>query len=160
MFAWEGATQETIFRVIRLADLVEVARVPGPAFFTFHVINSYQEPLAGGASRVTIDICAYDDTAVVDSFKLERLDAEPHPKLGRWRRFTFDVPSAGAAAPAAGAGASGSRATEELASEIPRLDFELPRVPDALCGHRSRFFYAQRWEPGADGPGQVVKVWW
>lgn len=44
MFAWEGggAGAQTFFRVIRLADLAEVARVPAPPFFTFHVVNAFQ----------------------------------------------------------------------------------------------------------------------
>jgi len=46
MFKWEGARTPTYLRVIRLADLVEVIRVPADAFFTFRELRGTKEATA------------------------------------------------------------------------------------------------------------------
>jgi len=110
-------------------------------------------------------VCAYDDATVVDALKLARLEVEPYPRLGRWRRFVFHVPQS---PPAKGElKKPPAAAAEPLARLLPSLEFELPRVPDVLSGRRSRYFYAMRWGESCGGGssssvghrcGQVVKV--
>ena len=131
-----------------------MSRAP-PCLVCADVINAFQAAASGGGeggTRITIDICAYNDVSIVDALRLGNLDADPAPRYGRWRRFTFPVPAL----------PGGPVAAAEEVAGFPAAEFELPRVPDALSGLPSRFFYAMSWEaaPEAGGKvrGRVVKV--
>ena len=62
MFKWNGATMPTYFRIISLDTGEQVARIPGPAFFTFHHINSYQSK--DNPKKIIVNICAFDDARI------------------------------------------------------------------------------------------------
>jgi hypothetical protein len=47
----------------------------------FHAINAFQVPDSGtGGTRLTLDVCAYDDDSIVDALRLDSLDRAPNPK--------------------------------------------------------------------------------
>lgn len=120
MFQW-CADNAAVFRVVRLADGAQVARIEAPAFFAFHFVNAYEEgaedgeeggddgedaPCAAGSSaaataaagvarargRIVVDCCAYTDPGVIRDLFLGRLRAGDFSTRGtRLRRFVLDL---------------------------------------------------------------------
>ena len=107
-FDWEPG-RGTRFRVIRLSDGEEVARVEADPAFAFHHVNAFER---GG--EVVCDVVTYDDASIIDALYLDRLRAdEPTPAVGALRRYRLPL--------------SGGSARESVRSDT-RL--ELPRVYD------------------------------
>jgi carotenoid cleavage dioxygenase-like enzyme len=78
--------------------------------FSFHHVNAFER---GG--ELTIDMAAYDDAAIDDSFYLDRLRNEPPPPLATPRLLRYRVDLDG-----------GGVAEEELSDvplELPRIDY-------------------------------------
>jgi len=90
MFKWNDSLP-TYFRIISLDNGKEIARIPGPAFFTFHHINAYQTK-KDNEDHIVIDICAYDDHRLVKELYLNKLRQNTFPSgLGYVRRFHLNL---------------------------------------------------------------------
>jgi beta,beta-carotene 9',10'-dioxygenase len=108
------------------------------AFFTFHQANAFERD-----GEIVIDVSAYEDNEIVESFYLDRLRAgrvAPHPRLARYR-----IPLDGDAA--------------VLDQELPE-PVELPRIAYRRCsGREHRYVWGAGWtHPDAPWFDALVKV--
>jgi carotenoid cleavage dioxygenase-like enzyme len=81
-FDWKPE-RGTTFTIIDRATGAVRARVAAEAFFTFHTVNAFEED-----GELVVDLCAYDDVAIVEAFLLENLRAAgevPDVFLRRYR---------------------------------------------------------------------------
>ncbi|CAF0853977.1 unnamed protein product [Didymodactylos carnosus] len=151
MFKWNGATCPTYFRIISLDNGQEIARIPGPSFFTFHHINAYQVT-TDDADEIVVDICAYDDHRLVRELYLDKLRANIFPSgLGYIRRFNLNLKLKQCTEPS------------ENKNELPEQEYighpigyrnslvpvpiELPRINSDYIGKSYRYVYAVRGPP-------------
>jgi carotenoid cleavage dioxygenase-like enzyme len=130
-YEWEPE-RGTTFTVIDRAAGTLAARVPGPAMFSFHHVNAFED-----GDRLVIDLCRYDDASIIDALYLSRLRSHaPVPGAQLWR---YDVPLK-----------DGGEATgEPLADatlELPRIDYR------SRNGRRYRFAYGT----GTSAPGEFL----
>ncbi len=99
--------------------------------FSFHHVNAFERD-----GELTIDMAAYDDATIVDSFYLERLRSTPPPPaaVARLLRYRIDL-------------GSGRVAEEELCDaplELPRIDYR----------ERNGKPYRYTWGVSAPGTGE------
>jgi carotenoid cleavage dioxygenase-like enzyme len=150
MFKWNGSLP-TYFRIISLDDGKEIARIPGPAFFTFHHINAYQINEAQ-ADKIVIDICAYDDHRLVDELYLDKLRQNIFPSgLGYIRRFHLNLNTKQCTEP--------HENFHELSNDqqvaypisyknsVVPVQIDLPRINPNHIGKFYRYIYAVRGPP-------------
>ncbi|CAF4080445.1 unnamed protein product [Adineta steineri] len=167
MFKWNGETMPTYFRIISLDTGEQIAYIPGPAFFQFHHINSYE--CENNKKKIIVDICAFDDPRIIDEFTLNNLRENIFPSgAGYVRRFEVDLdantciePNANAREP------KGIHANSHAHSLIP-IQFELPRINPNFTGKKYQYVYAVRAPPGRIFDGiikldvqtkEVIAVW-
>lgn len=147
MFKWNGDTMPTYFRVISLDTGEQIARIPGPAFFMFHHINSYQSP--ENPKKIFVDICAFDDHRIINELYLNKLRENVFPSgAGYTRRFELDLSANTCSEPNANAREpKGSHSLSYAHSLIP-VQYELPRINPKFIGKPYKYVYAARAEPG------------
>jgi carotenoid cleavage dioxygenase-like enzyme len=135
-YRWEPARGTTFLVIDRRTGELR-ARAAGPPCFAFHHVNAFED-----SGQLVIDMCAYDDASIVQSFYLDRLRAGedvPSPELRRFR-----VPLDG-----------GELSSERLADEA----LELPRIDYRSCNGRPyRFVYGAGARTAGDFLNQLVKV--
>ena len=147
MFKWNGATMPTLFRVISLDTGEEMARIPGPAFFTFHHINSYQTP--DNKNKIITDICAFDDPRVIHELYLNKLRANIFPSGGGFtRRFVLDLDTKTCVESNVDVRASQGNHPVSYANSLVPVQYELPRINPRITGKPYRYLYAVRSPPG------------
>ena len=147
MFKWNGDTMPTLFRVISLDTGEHVAYIAGPAFFTFHHINSYQKP--ENRKKVIVDICAFDDPRVVDELYLDKLRANIFPSgAGYVRRFELDLDANTCTEPNINARSPQGHHPVSHANSLVPVQFELPRINPKFTGKPYRYVYCVRSPPG------------
>ncbi len=147
MFKWNGETMPTYFRVISLDTGEQVARIPGPAFFMFHHINSYQSK--DNKKKIIVDICAYDDNRLINELYLNKLRENIFPSgAGYIRRFELDLNANTCSEPNANARESKGSYPLSYAHSLVPIQFELPRINPRLIGKPYRYIYASRAPPG------------
>jgi carotenoid cleavage dioxygenase-like enzyme len=134
-FAWRPE-RGTSFLVIDRRDGSVRGRWQGPPLFAFHHVNAFEQD-----DRLVIDLCAYEDDAIIRELFLEGLRAGtatvPDATL---RRCTIDL-------------AGGVGVTVETISDVP---FELPRINyGAVNGRPYRYAYGAARRPGA-GPHEWI----
>lgn len=81
-FHWDPQ-QGTRLIVIDRRDGAVRARAESEAFFAFHHVNAFEE-----GDDLVLDVCAYDDSSIIDLLYLDRLragDPLPRPDLRRYR---------------------------------------------------------------------------
>ena len=143
MFKWNGATTPTYFRVISLDTGEQVARIPGPAFFTFHHINSYQNK--DNKKKITVDICAFDDAQIINDLYLNKLRANVFPSGGGYvRRFELDLDANTCVEPNANAREPQGSHPFSYAHSLVPVQFELPRINPKYTGKSYRYVYVDR----------------
>jgi carotenoid cleavage dioxygenase-like enzyme len=147
MFKWNGDTMPTYFRVISLDTGEEVAYIPGPAFFTFHHINAYQNK--DNKKKIIIDICVYDDNRILNELYLNKLRENNFPSgAGYLRRFELDLDANTCSEPNANAREpKGSHCLSYAHSLVP-VQFELPRINPRFLRKPYRYIYAVEAPPG------------
>jgi beta,beta-carotene 9',10'-dioxygenase len=151
MFRWNPSLP-TYFRVIRLDNGEEVARIPGPAFFTFHHINAYQINTTD-RNEIVIDMCTYDDHRIVEEFYLDRLRQNLFPSgFGYVRRFHLDLITEQCSEPY---GNLQTLLTDQptahpisYTNSLVPVQIEFPRINLIYIGRSYRFVYAVRGSPG------------
>lgn len=87
-YRWDPG-RGTRFLVIDRARGRHVATLQGDPFFAFHVINAHDD-----ASRITIDLAAYEDSTIFDAMYLPRLRGQTSRPFGfdlDTRRCTLDL---------------------------------------------------------------------
>ena len=99
----------------------------GEPLFTFHQVNAFERD-----GEVVVDLCAYDNAGIVESFYLDRLRAGETPPHSKLRRFRIPL--------------DGDEAVRE--HELPE-ELELPRVNYRRCAGRE---YRYAWGAGHTGP--------
>lgn len=116
----------TRFRVVRLSDGEEVARVDAPAAFGFHHVNAFER---GGA--IVCDVVTYDDASIIDELYLDRLRSpDPTQTVGTLSRYRLPLQGP----------TTGSVSIEPEALSDAML--ELPRTHDARVEARPyRYVY-------------------
>ncbi|CAF3405131.1 unnamed protein product [Rotaria sp. Silwood2] len=147
MFKWNGKTMPTYFRIISLDTGEQIARIPGPAFFTFHHINSYQNK--HNKKQIIVDICAFDDPRIINELYLDKLRQNIFPSgAGYLRRFQLDLDKKTCIEPNANARqAKGDHYYSYAHSLIP-IQFELPRINPRFITKQYRYIYCVRALPG------------
>ncbi len=147
MFKWNGETMPTYFRIISLDTGEQVARIPGPAFFAFHHINSYQSK--DNKKKIIVDICAFDDHRIINELYLNKLRENIFPSgAGYVRRFELDLDANTCSESNANAREpKGSHCLSYAHSLVP-IQFELPRINPRFIGKLYRYVYAARAPPG------------
>ena len=91
------------------------------ACFGFHIINSFERDDA-----VVIDLIAYEDAAIVNSFYLDRLRAGGGPATGTLTRFTIPL----------GQGSVEREILADATLELPAFDYR------GLAGHPYRYLWS------------------
>ena len=147
MFKWNESLP-TYFRVIRLDNGEEVARIPGPSFFTFHHINAYEN----NADEIIIDLCAYDDHRLVEELCLRKVRENIFPSgLGYLRRFHLNLKTNRCQEPSTNT--NPLPMDEQIAYPISHrnslvpVQFDLPRINLDHQGQLYRYIYAVRGPP-------------
>lgn len=148
MFKWNGDTMPTYFRVISLDTGEQVAYIPGPPFFHFHHINSY-EVEENNKKKGIVDICAFDDARIIEELHLNKLRENVFPSgAGYIRRFELNLDDSTCTEPNANAREQkGSHGVSHAHSLIP-VQFELPRINANYLGKAYRYLYCVRATPG------------
>ncbi|CAF1196877.1 unnamed protein product [Adineta steineri] len=150
MFKWNDALP-TYFRIISLDNGEEVARIPGPAFFTFHHINAYQAK-ENDEDHIIIDICAYDDHRLVKELYLNKLRQNMFPSgLGYVRRFDLNLKTQQCTEPYE----NHQKLSDNQQQSYPNsfrnslvpVQFDLPRINSNFIGKLYRYIYAVRGPP-------------
>jgi beta,beta-carotene 9',10'-dioxygenase len=133
-YTWRG-DEPTLFRVFDRGTGELRGTYETDAFFCFHHVNAFER---GG--ELVLDLCAYEDSSVIDSLYLD--DAGPKGKLPpvELRRYTLDLDG-------------GAVRREPLADgflELPRIDY----------GRRNTRDYAYAYFTGSDESwiDRLVKV--
>jgi carotenoid cleavage dioxygenase-like enzyme len=151
MFKWNPSLP-TYFRVIRLDNGEEVARIAGPAFFTFHHVNAYQISQTDG-NEIVIDMCTYDDGRIVDEFYLSKLRQNLFPSgFGYLRRFHLNLTSQQCSEPYENlqdlpTDQPAAHPISHMNSLVP-VQIEFPRINSSYVGQFYRYVYAVRGPPG------------
>ncbi|UJR13606.1 hypothetical protein I4U23_000619 [Adineta vaga] len=147
MFQWNGDTMPTYFRVISLDTGEQVAYIPGPAFFHFHHINSYE--FDENTKKIIVDICAFDDPRIISELYVDKLRQNIFPSgAGYVRRFELDLEANTCVEPNMNAREpKGSHCFSHAHSLVP-VQFELPRINPNYNGKPYRYVYADRATPG------------
>jgi len=147
MFKWNGATMPTYFRVISLDTGKEIARIPGPAFFDFHHVNSFHHP--ENPKKILVDICAFDDHRIINELHLKPLRENKFPSGGGYlRRFELDLNTQTCTEPNAGARSGQGAYPISHANSLVPVQFELARINPNFIGKPYRYLYAVRAVPG------------
>jgi beta,beta-carotene 9',10'-dioxygenase len=147
MFKWNGETMPTYFRIISLDTGEQVARIPGPAFFQFHHINSYQNK--DNQKKITVDICAYDDPRIINELYLDKLRENIFPSgAGYVRRFEIDLDANTCIEPNTNAREPKGNHQYSHAHSLVPVQFELPRINPKFITKLYRYIYAVRAPPG------------
>jgi carotenoid cleavage dioxygenase-like enzyme len=135
--SYEWRPQEgSRFIVVDLADGSVVAKVEAEAFFTFHVVNAYQE-----GRELVVDLCGYDDPSVIDQIFLDRLHSGTVPAWSKLRRYRLPL----------GGG-------EAKRDDVVGLELELPRINDSKANGKP---YRYAYGVGAHGQqlfDRIIKV--
>jgi carotenoid cleavage dioxygenase-like enzyme len=129
----------TRFHVIDKDTGARAGRFETAAFFAFHHVNAFDD-----GDAIVLDICAYDDAAIVNDFRLERLRAGARPNLARpeFRRYRL-VPGRTAAEP-------------ETVCAAP---LELPRIAPGRDAGAYRYAYGvASADDGSDFLNRLVKI--
>jgi carotenoid cleavage dioxygenase-like enzyme len=135
-YRWEPK-RGTRFTVIDLGTGKVRARVDGPAFFSFHHINAFED-----GDELVIDLCAYEDASIIQALYLDRLRAgEPVPTATPWRYCV----------PLNGGEASGVQLAD-VAMELPRIDYRKRNA------RPYRYVYGAGARGDRDFLNQLVKV--
>ena len=133
-YTWRG-DEPTRFRVFDRGTGELRGTYDTDAFFCFHHVNAFER---GG--ELVIDLCAYEDSSVIDSLYLD--DAGPKGKLPpvELRRYTLDLDG----------GAVRSEPLTEGVLELPRIDY----------GRRNTRDYSYAYFAGSDNSwiDRLVKV--
>ena len=147
MFQWNGKTMPTYFRVISLDTGEQVARIPGPAFFQFHHVNSYQKK--ENQKKIIVDICAFDDPRIIRELYLDKLRKNIFPSgAGYLRRFELDLDANTCTEPNANAREPKGNHRYSYAHSLVPVQCELPRINPRFIGKPYRYVYAVRGPPG------------
>jgi carotenoid cleavage dioxygenase-like enzyme len=147
MFKWNGETMPTYFRVISLDTGEQVARIAGPAFFTFHHINSYQSK--DNKKKIIVDICAFDDPRLINELYLNKLRENIFPSgAGYVRRFELDLDANTCTEPNTNAREPQGSHRFSYANSLIPVQFELPRINPKFIGKSYRYVYGNRGAPG------------
>ncbi|CAM4817561.1 unnamed protein product [Rotaria magnacalcarata] len=147
MFKWHGQTKPTYFRIISLDTGEQIARIPGPAFFMFHHINSYQSK--DNKKKITVDICGFDDPQIINEFYLDKLRENIFPSgAGYLRRFELDLDANTCIESNAKAREPKGIHRESYANSLVPVQFELPRINPIFITKPYRYIYAVRAPPG------------
>ncbi|CAF1232241.1 unnamed protein product [Rotaria sp. Silwood1] len=150
MFKWNGSLP-TYFRIISLDNGEELARIPGPAFFTFHHINAYQTKI-NNQDHIIIDICAYDDHRVIKELCLNKLRQNTYPSgSGYVRRFHLNLNTKKCTEPYENL----QKISDDQEQSYPisyknslvPVQIELPRINPNFIGKLYRYIYAGRGAP-------------
>jgi beta,beta-carotene 9',10'-dioxygenase len=147
MFKWTGATMPTYFRIISLDTGEQIARIPGPPFFMFHHINSFQHDV--NRKKITVDICAFDNPRIINDLYLNNLRKNIFPSGGGYvRRFELDLDENACVEP--NAEAREPQGTHPIchAHALVPVPFELPRINPKYITKAYRYAYAVRVTPG------------
>ncbi|CAF4217098.1 unnamed protein product [Adineta steineri] len=150
MFKWNPSLP-TYFRIIRLDNGEEVARIAGPAFFTFHHINAYQINENNG-NEIVIDMCTYDDNRIVDEFYLNKVRQNLFPSgFGYVRRFHLNLDTKQCSEPYKNLqqlpkGQQIAHPISHMNSLVP-VQIEFPRINSRYIGQFYRYVYAVRGPP-------------
>ncbi|UJR19427.1 hypothetical protein I4U23_022557 [Adineta vaga] len=151
MFKWNAALP-TYFRVIRLDNGEEIARIVGPTLFTFHHINAYQIDQTH-RNEIVIDICTYDDHRIIDEFYLKKVRQNLFPSgFGYVRRFHLNLTTKECLEPYKNlqklpTDQSTAHPVSHKNSLIP-IQIEFPRINPNYIGHLYRYVYAVRGPQG------------
>lgn len=147
MFKWNGDTMPTYFRVISLDTGEQIARIPGPAFFTFHHINSYE--CKDNKKKIVVDICCFDDHRLVNELYLDKLRENIFPSgTGYLRRFELNLDENTCIEPNANARDPIGAHRYSYSHSLVPVQFELPRISPKLTSKPYRYMYAVRAPPG------------
>jgi len=147
MFKWNGETMPTYFRVISLDTGEQVARIAGPAFFTFHHINSHQSK--ENPRKLIVDICAYDDPKLIHELYLNKLRENIFPSgAGYVRRFVLDLDANTCTEPNENAREPQGTHSVSHANSLVPVQFELPRINPKFIGKSYQYIYVVQSPPG------------
>jgi len=129
----------TRFHVIDKDTGARAGRYETEAFFAFHHINAFEE-----RDAIVLDICAYDDAAIVGQLRLDRLRAAGRPSVARpaFRRYRLNAGQ-----------------TVAQSESISGASIELPRIAPMRAADAYRYAYGV--DSAADGSdlfNQLVKI--
>jgi beta,beta-carotene 9',10'-dioxygenase len=123
-YVWNGA-EPTRFQVFDRASGALRGTYETDAFFCFHHVNAFER-----GDELVIDLCAYEDSGVIDALYLDEHGPRGQIPRTELRRYTIDL-------------AGGSVRSEPLTEgslELPRIDY----------GRRNTRDYAYAYFAGAD----------
>ncbi|UJR18663.1 hypothetical protein I4U23_005571 [Adineta vaga] len=151
MFKWNDSIP-TYFCIINLDTGEELARFPGPAFFTFHHINAYQMK-KDNEYLIVIDICAYDHHRVIKELFLDKLCQNTFPSgLGYVRRFHLNLTTKQCVEPFENVQKLFTNQHEShpisYGNSLVPVQIDLPRINADYIGKFYRYIYAIRGPPG------------
>ncbi|CAF2838689.1 unnamed protein product [Rotaria sp. Silwood2] len=147
MFKWNGKTMPTYFRIISLDTGEQIARIPGPPFFTFHHINSYQNE--HNKKQIIVDICAFDDPSIVNELYVNKLRQNIFPSGGGYlRRFQLDLDTNTCIEPNANARQPIGIHSNSYSNSLIPVQFELARINPKYLTKSYRYIYGVRAQPG------------
>ncbi len=106
-FRWNDG-RGTRFMVFDRADGSRVGTYETEPFFTFHHVNAFER---GG--EIVIDLCAYEDSSIVEALYLERLRRGERPPAAQARRYRIEL----------GSRRVQREATYGASMELPRIDY-------------------------------------
>jgi carotenoid cleavage dioxygenase-like enzyme len=146
-FKWDGDTMPTYFRIISLDTGEQLAYIPGPAFFHFHHVNSYQ--CEDNKKKIIVDICAFDDARIIDELYLNKLRENIFPSgAGYLRRFEVDLDTNTCIEPNANTREPMGSHRYSYAHSLVPVQFELPRINPKFTAKPYRYVYVIRAPPG------------
>lgn len=107
-YRWDPSAP-TLFQVFDRTTGALRGTYEAPAIFAFHHVNAFDR-----GDELVVDLCAYDDASVIDSFYLEGPGVRgPSIPSVHLRRYTIDL---------AGGGVNSERLVEG-SFELPRIDY-------------------------------------
>ncbi|PWN31515.1 carotenoid oxygenase [Meira miltonrushii] len=122
--------RKTVHYIINRQSGKLVRKIKSDPFFCFHHINAYEND---DASRIVLDLATYEDTTILDAFRMELLRNFDVDKLPRtqYRRVVLDVSKS--------EGSNGSL----IHSRPPREQFgvELPTINPLKAWRKARYCY-------------------
>jgi carotenoid cleavage dioxygenase-like enzyme len=147
LLSWDPE-RDTRFTVVDRDTGERVRTATVDPFFTFHVVNAYDEP---GTDAVVVDLVAFEDATIVGALSFETLAEEGFDAAPPGRLVRFRIP------------ADGTVTREHL---YPG-GMELPTVPRELATQPHRYAYGQATDrAGANGLAKVdtrtgtATEWW